>query len=389
MRSATQSPTDPNFIRNPYPFYAGLRANGDFAFWEELQVPVAVTHAAVNSVLADPRFKRQPPNETASQQAASVSHLYGSPTQLSNSNGTANIRALIETAFSLERIQYLAPEISRKTDTLIEDFSDAPFDLVERFAAPLSICVIVRMLGVPCYMAPMLQSWSQELYAATEDKLEGIPQIENAKVDREFAAYMREFLQVKTGLPGQDLTSDLLRKQQSGELSEGEIIAACMALLFSAHEATVNAIATAARSLINYENSAAALTPEHISATVEECLRYDPPLQMLVRYTQEDTRLEEYLFAKGTKVGCLVGSACRDDAIWVNSERFDPFRRPRNTMVFGVENNQCLGASTIRLVLQIALPILFSRCPSLNITDPPTFQSNLPFRRLKTLIVET
>ena len=60
MRSVNQPPDDPEFIRNPYPFYRTLRAEGDFVLWEDLNMPVAVTHEAVTALMRHPRFGRQP-----------------------------------------------------------------------------------------------------------------------------------------------------------------------------------------------------------------------------------------------------------------------------------------------------------------------------------------
>jgi cytochrome P450 len=60
MKTLTQSPTDPAFVQDPYPFYARARATGPLVFWSDYDMPVATTHAAVNTLLRDRRFGREP-----------------------------------------------------------------------------------------------------------------------------------------------------------------------------------------------------------------------------------------------------------------------------------------------------------------------------------------
>jgi cytochrome P450 len=36
-----QSPTDPAFVQDPYPFYDRLRAAGPLAWWTDYEMPVA------------------------------------------------------------------------------------------------------------------------------------------------------------------------------------------------------------------------------------------------------------------------------------------------------------------------------------------------------------
>ncbi|MDX5411585.1 MAG: cytochrome P450, partial [Rhodobacterales bacterium] len=62
-----QSPTDPAFVQNPYPAYARARADGGaLVWWEDYDMPCALSHASVNAVLRDRRFGREIPAELAS-----------------------------------------------------------------------------------------------------------------------------------------------------------------------------------------------------------------------------------------------------------------------------------------------------------------------------------
>ena len=54
LKQLAQSPTDPRFVQNPYPFYRDIRALGDFVLWEDYDLPTATTAAAVNAVMRHP-----------------------------------------------------------------------------------------------------------------------------------------------------------------------------------------------------------------------------------------------------------------------------------------------------------------------------------------------
>ena len=56
MQRLAQSPTDPAFVQDPYPFYERLRGAGDLAYWEDYAMPCAVSHRAVSALLRDRRF---------------------------------------------------------------------------------------------------------------------------------------------------------------------------------------------------------------------------------------------------------------------------------------------------------------------------------------------
>ena len=55
-----QSPTDPGFVQDPYPFYERARALGEIVWWEDYDLPVAVSAAAVNTVLKHRDMGREP-----------------------------------------------------------------------------------------------------------------------------------------------------------------------------------------------------------------------------------------------------------------------------------------------------------------------------------------
>ena len=51
MKDLSQSPTDPAFVQNPYPFYEKARAHGHLFFWSDYGMVCATGAAAVGAIL--------------------------------------------------------------------------------------------------------------------------------------------------------------------------------------------------------------------------------------------------------------------------------------------------------------------------------------------------
>ncbi|HEY6918287.1 MAG TPA: cytochrome P450, partial [Tabrizicola sp.] len=60
MIELSQSPTEPDFVQNPYPFYERARAAGPFFRWTDYTLVCTGNSAAVNAIFRDRRFGREP-----------------------------------------------------------------------------------------------------------------------------------------------------------------------------------------------------------------------------------------------------------------------------------------------------------------------------------------
>ncbi len=172
-------------------------------------------------------------------------------------------------------------------------------------------------------------------------------------------------------------------------MSEDEIISNAVLLLNAGHEATVHAIGNAVAAILASGLDPAALfaTPDRTAATVEETLRFDPPLHLFTRYA-----LEPVAFARrraGRRRPHRPPHRRRQSrsAAFPDADRFDPLRSPAPQVAFGAGIHFCLGAPLARLELQVALPILFDRRPGLRLAEPPRFADRYHFRGLQALRV--
>ncbi|HVL20548.1 MAG TPA: cytochrome P450 [Amaricoccus sp.] len=393
MKTFRQSPRDPDFVQDPYPLYARARGLGPLLLWEDYGFPCAAGHAEVSALLRDRRFGRELPPHLKPERPRHLADFYRlDDRSMLDREPPAHtrLRGLVLRAFTSRRIASLEPDIAALAGELIDGLDRREFDLIAAFAEPLPVRVIARLLGVPEAMWGRLLAWSHAMvvmYQARRDR--GVEDAANAAA-RDFAAYLRGHVADRRGRPADDLITALIAAESAGDrLSTDELIATCVLLLNAGHEATVHAIGNGVAAILasGLDPGALFATPTATAATVEEILRFDPPLHLFTRYALEDCEAFGHRFRRGDTVGCLLAAANRDPASFEAPYRFDPARVPGPHLSFGAGIHFCVGAPLARAELAIALPILFERLPGLSLATPPVFADRYHFRGLTGLHV--
>ncbi|KAG1715406.1 putative cytochrome P450 YjiB [Nymphon striatum] len=246
MLTLRQSPTDPDFVQNPYPFYENARENGPLHFWEDYGMPAAFDLATVNSVFRDRRFGREVPKELAPEIPAHLEPFYAveahSMLELEPPRHT-RLRSLVLRAFTSRRIKELAPEIKQLSHDLIDRFPQTEFDLLPHFAQHLPVVIIARLLGVPDTLAPQLLDWSNAMVGMYQARKDRSMEDAAANAAREFSDFLRGYIETRRASPSDDLISHLIAAEEDGEkLGYDELITTCILLLNAGHEATVHSL---------------------------------------------------------------------------------------------------------------------------------------------------
>ena len=388
----TQSPVEPGFVQNPYPFYDTARAMGGLPRWEAFGMVAAFDHATVHALLRDRRFGREIPVELTQPMPAHLEPFYRiemhSLLEAEPPRHT-RLRSLVLRAFTSRRIAGLGPEIATLAHQLIDGFpKDVAFDLLSAFCTKIPVIIISRLLGVPEAMAPDLLRWSHDMVAMYQAGRTRSVEERAARASEAFATFLRDYIDARRKLPADDLITQLIAAETEGErLSTDELITTCVLLLNAGHEATVHALGNGVKCLLEHGLGAETLTPETVDGTVEEILRYDPPLHLFTRYAYETVEISGVVLERGDQVALMLGAANRDPAIWDDPNRFAPARPIVTNASFGAGVHFCVGAPLARLEMSVALPILFNRCPNLALAEPPIYADRYHFHGLERLMV--
>ena len=385
MEQLSQSPTDLDFVQDPYPFYDRARAGGDLFWWDEYDAVCATSYKAVMALLKDRRLGREIPPEVARPIPDRLRPFYDieahSMLELEPPRHT-RLRSLVLRAFTSRRIAELRPEIDALSHQLIDDFPDGPFDLLPAYCQRIPVVVICRLLGVPEEQGDQLLAWSNDMVSMYQARRTRAIEDAAMQASMEFAAYIRDYVAIRRKTPSDDLISQLIAAEEDGEkLSTDELITTCILLLNAGHEATVHSMGNAVKTLLEQEHR------QIDEDVVEECLRYDPPLHMFDRWVYEDVTLFGHDFKRGDNVKCLLGAANRCPDAYPDPARFLPTRDGVLSSSFGGGIHFCVGAPLARLELVVALRALFERCPELRLTEPPRYGDVYHFHGLEKLMV--
>ncbi|MDF0601468.1 cytochrome P450 [Psychromarinibacter sp. C21-152] len=391
MPRLSQSPTAPAFVQDPYPFYDRMRAMGPLVWWEDYAMPCAAGAAEVNALLRDRRLGREVPAETAPDIPDRLRPFYDieahSMLELEPPRHT-RLRSLVLRAFTSRRIAGMAPEIETLCHRLVDALPAGEVDLLPAYCTQVPVIVIARLLGVPDSMAPELLSWSNAMVAMYQARRDRAVEDAACAAAAEFSDFMRGYVAERRSRPADDLITHLIAAEEDGErLTTDELITTCILLLNAGHEATVHAMGNGVKALLDHGTPPDRLASDTVEATVEEILRYDPPLQMFTRYAYDDLDLFGHRLTRGDQVALLLGAANRDPAVWPDPARFDPARPVKSNVAFGAGLHFCVGAPLARLELQVALRVLFDRLPGLRLAAPPRYADLYHFHGLSALPV--
>lgn len=291
-----------------------------------------------------------------------------------NLDGDAHtrLRTLVSQAFTTRPIQQRQPRIQALADELLDPvMAQGQMDLIEQYAFPLPIIVILDLLGIPPVDRDQLRLWCGVLGNAPSAPA---GQQEAEQSIQMLVTYLGQLFAARRSDPQADFISGLVQAEAQGDkLSEDELYSMVLLLIIAGYETTVKLIGNAMLTLLQHPTQLERLLadPTLINGTVEEALRFCGPIDLAkMRYAAEDVALHGNLIRRGDPVRLLINSANRDEGQFDNGEAFDLTRTENKHLGFGLGVHYCLGAPLARLEGQIAISTLLRRLPNLRLTVP-------------------
>ena len=395
---------DPVFQADPYPTYRALREREPVAYRETEGFGTfwLTRHHDVVRVLRDPRFHSPgaPPELLAPgvpEKFRRLGELLEHMMLLKDGADHARLRGLLNKAFTPRMVRGLEPRIESIADGLIGAANArgrGGMDVIADLATPLPVQVVAELLGVPTREQPRFKKWSDEIAVVLDGSVRtaGLPQA--AESAAELAAFLRDVVTERRKHPREDLLSAMITaRDEQDALSDDELIGNAILLLLAGHETTTNLIGNGLLALLRHPEQMRRLRSEpHLApAAVEECLRYDPPVQLTSRKPEQDVVIDGVRIPSGKEVTLSFGAANRDPEQFEDPERFDIARfegagKAGRHLSFGLGAHFCLGAPLARLEAAVAFRRLATRLPELELADPePRRRPGLVLRGLSSL----
>ena len=210
----------------------------------------------------------------------------------------------------------------------------------------------------------------------------------------EMAEYFGKIAAARRTQGAEDLVTALVEAEIDGEsLQDWEILGFCILLLIAGNETTTNLVSNMLNILVNRPELWQRLQEDRtlIEPVIEETLRYESPVQQLLRMTTREVTLSGVTIPENEMVAIFFGAANRDPKEFPNPDEFRLDRDLRNHVSFGVGIHYCLGAPLARAEAKISLNAFLDRFPIIKHGNTPAVrQSQSPvvfgFERLPLIV---
>lgn len=394
---------DPQTIAWPYPMYERWREGTGVVRWHGGPATLVTRYADVKDVmsglypikqnayrfgeLAEGTIARLP----VEQHEVFFKVLDFESLFLSRNDGDEHLRLrrIASRAFSARRIEQLRESVQRHTDELIDEMLAKPdCDIKRDLANRLPVRVIIDLIGVPQEDRDLIWEWSEavgRLFSLDEKSLREADEAIDA-----FREYVGRTVQrVRETGEGPELAKAMLDSREEEVLTEDELVAMYLLILFGGSETTTNLLGNGFLALQRNRDQWNLLVedPSLIRGAMDELMRYDSPHHYLPRVVAEDFDLHGVTVRAGETVIIVMGAANRDAAKFADPDRLDVTRsNKREHLSFAFGAHHCLGAALARLEGEVVLSTLIRRFPDARLLDDqPAYAGSAMLRAIQSL----
>jgi cytochrome P450 len=404
MTAPSFNPFDPAFRANPYPFYDELRRL-DPVHRTPFDTIVLTRYEDIATTLRSNDFSRdieananEPKDELSRAKRNRRRDRNASKSILNlDPPDHTRLRRLVSKAFTPSAIERLRPRIQSLVDDVLDRAAAAGgFELVDELAFPIPFQVISDLLDMPTDRSDELREWSQIITLALEptSTMEDLALTDDAFA--QLIPYLFEIVEHRRAHPGEDLLSALLAVEDDGDtLSLPELMSFVVLLYIAGHETTVNLIGNSINALLAHPDELAKwhADPSIGTRAVDECLRYDGPVQQTVRVPMVPVTYQgldgPVVVEPGTVVTTVLGAANHDPTVFADPHSLKLDRPNANRhQAFAGGIHYCLGASLARLEAEIAVGSLVARFPTMKAVGAITWRDRLTIRGVDRLALE-
>ena len=361
---------------DPYPIYARLRREEPVAFVPAANVWFATRWADVETVTKNPDvFSAEAPTSP-------VEISFGKPTILT-SDGPVHkeLRSAVEP-------QYRPRPVIGYIDGLVRPIAEAYLaafegqgaaELMANYFEAVSALSLARSFGLNQVDVPVLRRWFHGLsQGAINYERDPARQAICDQACAEIDAALLPILQRLAKEPNNSPLSHMLHAGlQEGQSRPPEFVlpSVKVTLLGGMQEPGHGAGSILVGLLRNPEQFGRlkADMNEWLPRAVDEGLRWVAPIGTQMRITTRDVEIGGVVVPAGEPIAAVLSSANHDEAEFENPHLFDMARPKRASATFGFGSHFCAGKWFSKAQIEIALGVLLSRFPNLQLD-----QSRLP-----------
>jgi cytochrome P450 len=286
----------------------------------------------------------------------------------------APYRRLLDPEFSPKKMAALEPEIRELVNELIDGFIDkGECNFHEDYATPIPSGIFLTLMGLPREDLPKFLRWRDETIRpdVPAGDIEAA-QAAREKVGHEITEYFEAAIDRVQAEPEDTLLGRIVAGQVDGrDLTRDELLGTLHLLLLGGLDTVTATLDCAIGHLATNDDArkCIAADPTCAAAVVEELLRAETPVMMVVRVLKQDCELGGVQLKAGDHATILIGGANADESEFHDAHVADFDRSENRHVAFGAGPHRCLGSHLARLELRIALEEWHRRIPEYRIAD--------------------
>ena len=402
MSRLIYDPRDPAVLADPFPAYERLRREDPVHWSPVLKAWVVTRYEDVRTVLLsdtmsvnklDAFYQALPRQDAALMRE--IVHYLNLWVAFQDPPDHTRVRLILRKAFAASAFNNMEQAIQEIVTGLLEQLEKKrTVDFIADYALLVPAYVIMDLLGVSRSNLPEIKTWADDMSVFIGGARNSENKYQRAQYGcQQMAAYFRNLIAQRRISKQPGFLMDLINARDEGEkLSEDELVATCILILFAGHETTTNLIGNSMLSLLRNSERMEEFSahPEITEPACEELMRFDGPSNGIVRTVMKAHQLGDRALKPGERVYVMLNSANRDAAVFDQPDRIVFSRQPNRHLVFGLGIHTCLGLQLARQEGRIALRAFVDRFPNASLIkeDPPLWQdamvprgtSRLPIR---------
>ena len=354
------------FKRDPYPFYARMRAEAPICYVPQLDATVLSRR--------DDIYECEKNIEVFSshQPSGLMNTLMGQ--NMMRKEGAAHMserKAFFPAVSPRAVADHWRQVFQTQAATILKTFpTHGEMDMVADYAKRLSGEALKAVTGLTHVTYLDLDAWSQAMMDGIANYA-GDPDIEarcNAATTAIDAAITERLRDIR-----ERPDNSLLSIMTSGDMPENSIRHNLKLTISGGQNEPRDAIAGCVWALLKHPDQLSSVLNGEVKwqQVFEEYCRYIAPVGMSPRRIAKAYPYKGYDFEPETRCFLLFASANRDEAVFETPDQFNIHQNSSKSIAFGAGPHFCAGAWVARcLVSEVALPMLFQRLPNLSLTAP-------------------
>jgi cytochrome P450 len=374
----------PRPLADPYPLYAELRERAPFLPIRFPGMPagyLVTTYASCSRLLRDPAFG--PPTYAQIdalnpdwRDNAFTRCVFHSMVMMSGPAHRER-KQVASRPFGPRQIGPFRNQLDEIVELLLDQLAGrgpGPVDLVEELAMPYASLSLGRLLAIDDDEALRLGQLARRVGVVFE-QFAAADQRRNLVVSgEELVQRLAAVLAGRGG--GKDNLLARVAASQAGA-DEQEQLGMAVLLFGAGFDSPASMVGLGTKLLLEHPRQAWLLAEDDELAprAVAEILRYEPPVQLVVRTAYEPVELAGTMVEPGSMILGLIAAANRDPAQVKEPEAFDVARERVPSLSFGAGPHYCLGAHLAGLQGEALFPRLLRRFPKLRLAGPPVYRS--------------